>query len=62
VTTRKDMLRDLAEHNRSNPQTTTPAFSPEVLQVYEQNRKDVEAGILPRYIGGQADNQSQKIE
>ncbi len=56
---KKDMLRDLAEY-KANSQI--PTLYPETLQAMEQNKRDVEAGILPRYVGegGQVDNQSEE--
>jgi hypothetical protein len=59
-TTKKDLLARLQNSNLDKDSTLSPA----TLQAMEQNKRDVDAGILPRYVNGpptEAEKQAERV-
>jgi hypothetical protein len=49
----RQMKREL--ENRQQGQINESNLSPSILEAYTENKRKVDAGLLPRYIGGSID-------
>jgi hypothetical protein len=54
----RDMKRELEDRQQKQGQTNEMNLSPETLKAYAENKRKVDAGLLPKYIGGTAESPS----
>jgi hypothetical protein len=61
----RDMKRELEnkqQQGESNQSQNQWNLSPATLEAYAENKRKVDAGLLPKYIGGTADPSNPEVE
>jgi hypothetical protein len=51
----RDMKKELENRQKQSNNINKWNLSPETLEAYAENKRKVEAGLLPKYIGGSVD-------
>jgi hypothetical protein len=58
----RDMRRELENRQQQSNNTNKWNLSPETLEAYAENKRKVDAGLLPKYLGGTAESSNPELD